>query len=321
MRGAALLLAFAAAHAAAAGFGDTSMGRKPYGVLIVAPGGGASLRGELSAIRAQLRGIAVESVDSASDGTAVQRAVDRLASQHVDKIVAVPLEPVSESPGMDQLRYLFGVRAEPVLDRPDENRPDRAGPQAGHKSVLVVSGKGPKRVRSEAELVLAPTIDKSPALAAILADRAKALSRDPAKEAVVLVGQGPRSDKALEDWKTAASAIAESVRVSGGFREAAVIWIRDGVRAGQQDKDREENKATLRRLRTEGAVVAVPLAPEGQRIARLLQRQLGSATYRWNGKGLFGDSRLVDWIGSASKSASALPDVRQYRDNTSGGFR
>lgn len=321
MRVAALLLALAASHAAAAGFGDTSMGHKPYGVLIIAPNAGASWRTELSAIRAQMRGIAVESVESSGDGTAIQRAIDRLAGQHVAKIVAVALEPVSESAGMDQLRYLFGIRAEPVQDRPDENRPDRAGPQAGHKTVLITSGKGPKRLRSEPELVLASTIDKSPALTAILADRAKTLSHDPAKEAVVLVGQAPRSDKALEDWKTAAAAIAESVRVSGGFREAAVLWVRDGTRAGQQDKDRDENKATLRRLRTEGAIVAIPLAPEGQRIARLLQRQLGSGTYRWNGKGLFGDPRLADWIGSISKSAAALPDVRQYRDNTPGGFR
>ncbi|MCM2305484.1 MAG: hypothetical protein NDJ72_12320, partial [Elusimicrobia bacterium] len=67
-------------------------------------------------------------------------------------------------------------------------------------------------------------------------------------------------------------------------------------------------------------VVAVPLALDGQRVGKLLQRQLGSGGYRWNGKGVLGDPRLTEWIVSISKAASALPDVRQYKDN-SGGFR
>ena len=121
--------------------------------------------------------------------------------------------------------------------------------------------------------------------------------------------------------KIAATAIAESVRVKGGFREAAIIWVRDGTRAGQQDKDRAENKATLRRLITAGGVVAVPLAPDYRRVGNLLQRQLGASGYRWNGKGLIGDPRLTEWVAAISKVSSTLPDVRQYRDNISGGFR
>jgi hypothetical protein len=222
---------------------------------------------------------------------------------------------------MDQLRYLFGIRAEPTRDRPDALRPGMAPVQAKEKSALVIEGRAPRRLRSEAELVLTATIDKSPALADILSARATALARKPSKEAVILVGLAPRSDKGLDTWKASAAAIAESVRVKGGFRESAIIWVRDGTRAGQQDKDRAENKATLRRLITAGGVVAVPLAPDGRRVGNLLQRQLGTSGYRWNGKGLIGDPRLTEWIISISKAASTLPDVRQYKDNAQGGFR
>ncbi|MDD5301920.1 MAG: hypothetical protein PHS14_02340 [Elusimicrobia bacterium] len=321
MKAAALLLILAAVPAASAGFSNTSMGQKPYGVLLIAPDTGGAWRTELGAIRSQMRGIAIESVESYNDGTAIQRALDRLRGQHVSKVVAVPLELVSESSTMDELRYLFGIRAEPTQDRPDSQRPSMAPVQSKIKSSLVFTGRGPKRLRSEAELVLTATIDKSPALADILADRAKALGRDPAKEAVILVGLAPRSDKELDVWKTAVTAIAESVRVKGGFREGAILWVRDGTRAGQQDKDRDENKATLRRLITAGGVVAVPLAPDGRRIGQLLQRQLGTSGYRWNGKGVIGDPRLTEWISSISKAASTLPDVRQYKDNAPGGFR
>lgn len=318
---AALALILAAPAAAAPGFGNASMGQKPYGVLLLTPDTGGSWRTELGAIRAQLRGVAVESVETYNDGRAIQRALDRLKGQHVSKIVAVPLEIISESAGMDELRYLFGIREQPARDRPDAARPATPPVKPENQGALVLAGRGPKRLKSEAELVLTATIDTSAALADILADRAKALSRDPAKEAVVLVGVAPRSDQRLETWKTAAAAIAESVRIKGGFREGAVLWVRDGTRAGQKDRDREENKATLRRLTTSGGVVAVPLALNGQRVGKLLQRQLGAAGYRWNGKGVLGDPRLADWIGSASKAGSALPDVRQYRDNVPGGFR
>lgn len=317
----ALALLIAPADAASADFGNASMGRKPYGVLLLAYDTGGAWKPELGAIRSQLRGVAVESVESAADVLAIQRGLDRLKAQHVAKVVAVPLELISESPIMDELRYLFGIRAEPADDKPDALRPGMPPIKSEKPRTLTVPGVGPKRLKSEAELVLTATIDKSPILADILADRAKTLARDPAKEAVILVGLAPRSDKGLEAWKTAATSIAESVRVKGGFREAGVIWVRDGTRAGQQDKDRAENKATLRRLTTQGFVVAVPLAPDGRRVGRLLQRQLGGGGYRWNGKGLIGDPRLTDWILSISKAASTLPDVRQYRENGPGGFR
>lgn len=320
MRAALLALALAAAPAAAAGFGNSSMGAKPYGVLLLVPDAGGGWRTELTHIRGELQGVPLDSVETYNDGTAIQRALDRLKGQHVGKVVAVPLDLVSESSGMDELRYLFGIREQPSLDRPDEERPGMAPVHGKTKSALVFDSRGPKRLKSDADLVLTATIDKSAALAEILADRAKALARDPAKEAVILVGVAPRSDKSLDVWKTAATAIAESVRLKGGFREAAVIWVRDGTRAGQQDKDRDENKATLRRLITAGGAVAVPLALDGRRAGQLLQRQLGTTGYRWNGKGLVGDPRLSEWIVSISKAASALPDVRQYKDN-SGGFR
>jgi hypothetical protein len=322
MTGALLALALAS-DAGAKPPTRPGMQGKAYGVLLVADGGGGAWRAELSSLRTAMRGSAVESVDSA-DGTSIQRALDRLRGQHVGKIVAIPLEPVSETPAMNQIRYLFGVRETPVEDRPDalrENQPLRSL-QPEQKSVMTLpNNRGPKRVKSDAELVLTETIDKSPVLAEILADRAAALARRPEKEAVVLVGIAPRSDKALADWKTAAASIAEAVRAKGGFREAAVLYVRSGVRAGQQDKDRDENKAILRALTTQGQVVAVPLAADGRRVAQMMSRQLGAANYRWNGKGIVGHPRLSEWIQATAETASKLPDVRQFRDNSMGGFR
>ncbi len=305
----------------AAGSSNAAMKGNPSGLLILASDTGGEWKTALSAIRSRLRGIAVESVESSGDGVAIQRACDRLRSQRVSTIIAVPLELIDQSPVMDELRYLFGIRAEPTTDKPDAAHPGMPPIKSKNKPALIIYGNAPKRLKSTAKLVLTATIDKSPALADILADRAKTLARNPAKESVIIVGIAPRSDKGLEIWKTAATAIAESVRIKGGFRSGAIIWVRDGTRVGQQDQDRSANKATLRRLVTAGSVVAVPLAPSGRRVGQLLQRQLGTSGYRWNGKGLIGDPRLIDWILSISKASSALADVRQHRDKAPGGFR
>ncbi len=313
MKAATLALLLSAA-ANAAPFGNPSLGPKPYGVLLLAYDVGGAWKTELGAIRSQLHGVAVESVESQADAIAIQRAINRLRAQHVGKIVAVPLELVSESAFMDEIRYLFGARAEPAEDRPDRARTSMPPLRSPTKSSLILpANTRSKRLTSDVDLILADTMDKSPLLAQILAERAKDQARRPENEAVVLVGLAPRSDKGLVAWKTSAAAIAEAVRVKGGFREAAIIWVRDGVGANQQDKDRTENQATLRRLTTHGSVVAVPLAPDGRRIGQLLARQLGSGRYRWNGKGLIGDKRLVDWIRTVSQNASKLPDGRKYK--------
>lgn len=294
-----------------------------YGILILAYGVGGSWRKDLGALRSRLKGHAVESVErieGSPDGVGVQRALDKLLNQHVDKVVAVPLAALSESPAVDEARYLFGIREEPVTDRPDAREKEMPGPRAAVKSALVLpaDGRRLKRLTSRVPLVLAATIDRSQVLAEILADRAKALSRDPARDAVVLAGVGPRSDAALTSWKAAASAVAEQVRQKGGFRKAAAVAVRGGVRAGQRDKDREELRTTLRALTSEGRVVIVPLAPDGSLVERMLKRDLGNAAYHWDGKGLLGDRRLLDWVGSAAEAASKLPDARRYKDGAPG---
>jgi len=290
-----------------------------YGILILAYGAGGAWRKDLAVLRGQIKGHAVESVErveGSPDGVGVQRALDRLLAQHVAKVVAVPLITVSESPALEEVRYLFGVREDPVTDRPDSREKEMKPLRTKARNALSppLDGRRLKRLQSRVPLVLAAPIDASPILAAILADRAKVLSREPAKDAVVLLGRGPRSDESLKTWKTAATAIAERVRVQGGFRKSAAVAVRAGVRYGQQDKDREELRALLRALTTEGRVVVVPLAPDGSQVERLFKRDLGNAAYRWDGKGVLGDKRLLDWIRSTAEASSKLPDGRRYRD-------
>ena len=332
-------LLLAAALAAAPAGAQERAGAAPdrtYGILILAYDVDVKWRQELANLRGQLKGHAVESVDSAGDAVSVQRALDRLAAQRVGKIVAVPLETVGESTRMDMTRYMFGVRADPASDTPGSASGDLADKpmkalRAPTKSALVLpkdQGRGlpggaavssVKQLSSPVPLVLAQTLDKSPLLTAILADRAKALTATPGRETLVLAGIAPRSDDALKTWKTSAQAVADAVGTKAGYRKAVAVGVRDGVRSDQQDKDRAELQTTFRALIRQGRVSVVPLSPEADRVGELLKKTLGGFyAYRWKGQGIQGDRRLLDWIKSSAEASAALPDGRQFKDDARG---
>ncbi len=313
-----LTAALAGAPARAQGFGPAP---KPYGVLIMAYDVDAGWRQELGSLRRLIKGHAVESVNDAGDRISVQRALDRLTAQHVGKVVGVPLETVSASVRLENTRFLFGQRAEPVRDAPGPaggvDGADMKPMTAPVKSALVLdapSGRA-RRLRSPVPLVLAPAMDQSPLLVDILADRAKALARDPGRESLVLAGVAPRSDAARKDWLAAAQAVADKVGAKAGFARAVAVGVRDGVRSGQQDKDRADLQARFRDLIRQGRVDAVPLSPDAERVGELLHQTLGGFyAYRWDGKGVRGDRRLAEWIQAAAAQASALPDGRRFKD-------
>lgn len=332
----ALLLA--AALAAAPARAQSPAPAKTYGILLLAYDVDVKWRQELGSLRGQLKGRAVESVDSAADAVSVQRAVDRLNAQHVDKIVAVPLETVSDSTRLNMTRYMLGVRENPVLDVPGSSSGDLADKapkalKAPAKSALKLpadqsrglslpvggAASTVRRVTSAAPIVMAPALDKSPLLAAILADRAKALTPTPGREELVLAGVGPRNDDAMKDWLVDAQAVAAQAGAKAGFRKAVAVAVRDGVRAGQQDKDRSQLQQTFRGLIREGRVCVVPLSPEAGRVQELLKKALGGFyAYRWNGQGIQGDRRVLDWIKASAEASASLPDGRQFNDGAPG---
>ena len=319
-----LLLAAALAAVPTGAQDGAFVGRaKTYGILILAYDVDVKWRQELGSLRGQLKGHPIEMVNSAADAISVQRAVDRLVAQRATKIVAVPLETVSESTRLDMTRFMFGARADFIRDVPDLDGGDLADKtpppiEAVRKSALVLpgdrnrgrglslggDGSTLRRIKSAVPLALAPALDKSPLLVAILADRAAALSSTRARETLVLAGIGPRSDAALKTWKASAQLIADQVGAKAGYRKAVAVAVRDGVRSGQQDKDRAELKATFRALIREGRVAVVPLSPEANRVEELLKKNFGGFfAYRWNGRGIQGDRRLLDWIKASAEEA------------------
>lgn len=298
---------------------------QPYGIILLAYDVDMAWRKELGSLEKSLKGHAVESVYSASDQVSVQRAVDKLVSERVSKIVAVPIETVSDAPWLDEARFLFGVRETPASNRPDSPTGDLADKplkslHAPTKSSLNLQG-ATKRLVSPVPLILAPALDKSPLLVDILSDRAKATSKAPAREGLVLIGIAPRSDAALKAWLTSAQDVASKVGSKAGFREAIALGVREGVRSDQQDKDRQALRAAMRALVRKGPIVVVPLSPQADRTQEMFKKTLGGFfAYRWSGQGIQGDRRLTDWIKASAEQASGLPDSRTFKDGARGAL-
>jgi hypothetical protein len=75
------------------------------------------------------------------------------------------------------------------------------------------------------------------------------------------------------------------------------IGVRDGVRAGQQDSDRTSIKTKMRALVREGRITVIPLSPQSERSYSLLRKSTGgSVAFHWNGRGIQGDRRLLEWL-------------------------
>ena len=108
-----------------------------------------------------------------------QAAYDELIAAGVHRIVIVPLLVSSYSSHYEQVRFIGRLRD----DYP------------GSGWMKLTQLHGPAEVVS-----VTPALDAHPILADILSDRARALSRDPSKESLVIVAHGPNGAADADRW-------------------------------------------------------------------------------------------------------------------------
>ena len=175
------------------------------GALLMLSGIGQDWAAAIADIRSALgKGFFLETA-TASDSKTLQAAVDRLQARSVKKIVALPMLLSSHSAEMDENRYLFGIREHPSAEF-------LASPHA-HSGYSVI-----RRIKSKVPIVLANALDDHPVLAEILAARALAHSKDPSKEALVLVVPSVQGDLANSQWAGTIESLAAKVRRTTGFK-------------------------------------------------------------------------------------------------------
>jgi len=276
------------------------------GILLLAHGGDPSWNAQVESLRARVDASApTELALGMADPAALQAGVDALQKRGVERIVAVPLFVNSRSEVLDQTRYALGLTDRPseVLRAASEAMAHmKMPPGAAHHGMHLFSLE---RVRLAVPVSVADGLDDAPVVSAALLDRAKALSKDPSKETVILVAHGPVDDAAVPAWEKALAAHAEAVRRGGMFHAAVFGVLRDdapppvraravaGLRALVEAASRDGRRAL---------VVPVLIARGG--IEDKIPRDLAGLDFAWSGDALLPHDGFDAWVLARARGAA-----------------
>lgn len=280
-----------------------SWGARAYGILLLGHGGSTVWNQSILDVEKAVadKKIPIELAFGMADSVEIQNAINRLQEQHVQKIVVVPLFVSSHSEVIEQTKYVLGMRKTPSKEFVDAPH--------SHMTDMIV-----KRAKIQVPIVITPALDDHPIVADILLDRAKAMSRDPSKEFVILVGHGPLKDEDNELWLTYMNNLARALQVRGGFAGVYTATLRDDSLPDVRTKADKILRDMVARLSRQGRVLVVPELIASGGIERDIVKALDGMFYSWTGKTLLPDPRITQWVMDSAQKASVLPGMQQFKD-------
>lgn len=294
---AALLLPACATSSGAATAAAPAATAHRYGVLVMAHGGGERWNGAVDAAMAPLRGeFPVQLAFGMADAASLQRGVDALQAQGVDRIGVVRLF-ISGDSFYRETRQIFGL--DPGAPPKPAAGPMDMGAHAGHDMMDMAFW----RIDSNARFALSKDgLADAPQMGAVLADRARALSKDPAHEDVLILAHGPGDDAENERWLHKIDARAEAVRQALPFRRVQVMTLREDWPEKRAPAEAQVRDFVRRAVREHGRAIVIPYRVEGfGPYADVLK----GLDYVADGRGLLPSPQVADWVRS---EAEALRD-------------
>lgn len=253
-----------------------------YGVLVMAHGGGPTWNGEVEAMLAPLRrDYKLEIAFGMADATTMDAAVRRLEAQGVRRIGVVRLF-ISGDSWRERTEQIFGLRPG-APPRPAEDH----SAHGGHSMALW-------RIESAARFALSGEgLADATEMGGVLADRVRTLSRDPARESVLILAHGPEDDAENERWLHLIGERAASVRALGNFRTVEVQSLRE-----DWPEKRAASEARIRAFAAQaaadgGQLIVIPYRVSGfGPYARVLE----GVTYQADRRGLVPSAQVEAWV-------------------------
>jgi hypothetical protein len=139
-------------------------------------------------------------------------------------------------------------------------------------------------------------LDGHPVVAAIVQSRAAAISRDPGREAIVLVAHGPTDDASNARWLESLATIAAAVRRAGGYRSVDAITVRDDAPAAVRDAAAAELRGLVASRAREARVLVVPVLLSFGGIEAGIRERLAGVDHTMTRQALAPDDRLAAWV-------------------------
>lgn len=285
----AALLLLGAALAAAA---PAAPAKPDYGILLLAHGGDADWNAQVEALRARVDAkVPAEAALGMADPATLQAGLDALAARGVKRAIAVPLFVHSRSEVLDQMRYTLGL-----ADKPSEVLRAAAAAMAALHGPMHHFMFSLERVKTKLPVVLAPALDDDALVSTILLERARALSRDPKAETVVLVAHGPVDDAAVPPWNETLSRHAAFVAREGGFRAATFAILRDDAAPSVRESAVAGLRAKVAAGAKAGRALVVPVLIARGGIEGKLPNDLKGLDYAWDAATLMPHDGFDDWV-------------------------
>ena len=294
--GLVLALLLGAAPASPVGSTLAAAAEEPVGVLVVAHGSTTAWNATVEASVANIQQHTPSQVAylMGAQNRTPQEAYDDLVAAGVQQVVIVPLLVSSHSSHYEQVRFIGRLRD----DYP------------GSEWMSLTPLHGPADV-----VGVTPALDAHPVLADILSDRARALSRDPSRESLVIVAHGPNGDTDADRWTAVIWELGVRIRSRVPFREIDIRLLRDDAPKPAKDQALAELRDSVAGRAASGRVVVVPLLLGPGRVVDQIPDVLTGLDYRWDGRPVLPDPRIADWVMSQVARFSA-PQAAASRQST-----
>ena len=233
----------------------------------------------------------------------MQKAIDKLEAQGVNKIVVVQLFISSHSPIIRQNEYLLGLRDELADPAMPMMLHDHA---TGRMKVEIPENLQPLDINSE--ILLTPPLDDHPLVAEIVLDRIQTLSTNPAKETVLIVAHGPNSPVDNEMWLKEIESIGKQIKaeLAGrgiAYKDIIAHTVRDDADEETHEQARLEFRKYVEDADADGTAIVIPLLLSKGGVEKKYLTRLEGLNFKWSGETLLPHYNISHFIQQSVEEA------------------
>lgn len=266
---------------------------EPYGVLVMAHGGGPDWnRAVMAAVDPVQKQYPVEVAFGMADACSLQDAVGKLEARGVRKIGVVRLFISGES-FLKETSQVLGVQ-EGAPAKEATACKDAGAEAAHHHGAGMEMSMAFFQLDSRSSFALSRQgLAEAPEMGGILADRAKALSQKPAQEDVLILAHGPGDDQENERWLANIDSRAAEIGKIAPFHRVEVRTLREDW--PEKRKVAEQGiRDFVAHAASEGRkTIVIPFRVEG---FGPYKDVLSGLEYVSDGRGLLPHENLTRWI-------------------------
>jgi hypothetical protein len=144
---------------------------------------------------------------------------------------------------------------------------------------------------------MTPVLNDHPIVADILASPARAISRDPENEAVIIVAHGPNEEADNRRWLADMASLTARIKETERFGSFEYLTLRDDAPKPVREAPTAQLRGCVQRKVAAGRqVLIVPLLISFGGIERGLRERLDDLAYTMAEAALLPDDRLATWV-------------------------